>query len=337
MQYKCIQILIAAILKMVSIKKSYYLPFTILLFFAMILPRFNGNQYIVKQEPYDAKYFQNYVEYFRGNPLTIELRPATNWRFLVPLIASYLPFSALTSINVINSFFLALGLFVFYVALQLLNVPNIKRWQALWLFLFSFPMFYYSSIAYVDSAVFLFISISIYATIRNNFWLFFLSILLGLCVKETIAISIPFYLFYHFKNHQTKAILVTIISLFIYIFGVYLIRKYAPLSVESTRNNFWQFDLKSVHINFNRFNSWFSVIASFGLVGLLFLKNILSKTITEIYKNPLYLACLACIGSAWFLYFLSYFSTIADGRIIWLSYFYMLILVVSSQLTVDRK
>lgn len=303
----------------------------------MILPRFNGNQLIVKQVPYDAKYFVNYVEYFRENRMELALRPATNWRFLVPLAASYLPFSALTSINLINALFLAFGLFIFYFALQLLNIPNIKKWQSIWLFLFSFPMFYYSSIAYVDTALFLFIAISIYATFKQQAWLFVLAILLGLCVKETIAICIPFYLFYHFKNNKKNAILVTLITVILYLFGVYFIRKYAPISLETTRNNFWIFNLKNASINFHRFNSWFSLIFSFGLVGLLFFKELFSKTIRQIIEKPLYLACLASIGSAIFLYFLSYFSTISDGRIIWLSYFYMLMVVVSCPLSVESK
>jgi len=303
----------------------------------MILPRFNGNQLIVKQVPYDAKYFENYVDYFRGNSMELALRPATNWRFLVPLMASYLPFSAITSINLINALFLAFGLFIFYFALQLLNIPNIKKWQSIWLFLLSFPMFYYASIAYVDTALFLFIAISIYATFKQQAWLFVLAILLGLCVKETIAISIPFYLFYHFKNNKKKAILVTLITVILYFFEVYFIRKYAPISLENSRNNFWTFDLKNASINFHRFNSWISVILSFGLLGLLFFKKLFTKTFRQIIENPLYLSCLACIGSAMFLYFLSYFSTIADGRIIWLSYFYMLLVVNSSWIIDDSK
>jgi hypothetical protein len=303
----------------------------------MILPRFNGNQLIVKQTPYDAKYFENYVEYFRGNPLDLALRPATNWRFLVPLTASFLPFSGLTSINLINALFLAFGLFIFYHALQLLNITNIKKWQSIWLFLFSFPMFYYASIAYVDTALFLFIAISIYATFKKQAWLFISAILLGLCIKETIAISIPFYLFYHFKNNRKNAVFVSSITIVLYLCGIYLIRKYAPISDENSRNNFWTFDLKNASINFHRFNSWFSVILSFGLVGVLFFKELINKTFRHIIENPLYLACLASIGSALFLYFLSYFSTIADGRIIWLSYFYMLIVVVSCPLSVESK
>jgi hypothetical protein len=302
----------------------------------MFLPRFNGNQVIVKQVPYDAKYFENYVEYFRGNSLELPLRPATNWRFLVPLTASYLPFSALTSINLINALFLALGLFIFYHALQLLNIPNIKKWQSIWLFLVSFPMFYYASIAYVDTALFLFIAISIYATFKQKTWMFILAVLSGLCVKETIAICIPFYLFYHFKNNKKNAIFVTLVTFILYLFVLYFIRKYAPISLETTRNNFWTFNLESASINFHRFNSWFSVILSFGLLGFLFFKKLFTISFRQIIENPLYLACLASIGSAIFLYFLSYFSTIADGRIIWLSYFYMLMVVVSSW-TIDNS
>ena len=153
-------------------------------------------------------------------------------------------------------------------------------------------------------------------------------------MKETIAISIPFYLFYHFKSNKRNAVFVTSITFIFYLCGIYFIRKYAPISLETTRNNFWTFDLKSASINFYRLNSWFSLILSFGLVGLLFFKELFTKSIRQIIEKPLYLACLASIGSAIFLYLLSYFSTIADGRIIWLSYFYML-MVVNSSWTID--
>lgn len=310
-------------------RNYYHLLLTCLLFLALFLPRFNGNQLIVKQAPYDAKYYENYVEYFRGNQLNTALRPATNWRFLVPLTASYLPFSALTSINIINGIFLALGLIVFYCALQYLNIISLKKWQALWLFLFSFPMFYYSSISYVDTSLFLFIAMSVYSAFKKQEWLFILAILLGLCVKETIAIAIPFYLFYHFKKNKKNAIYVTTITVILYIIGIYIIRKYAPISIEATRYNFWKFNFNSASINFNRFNSWFSVILSFGIVGFLFLIKISKKNIREIYNSNLHLACLASISSVFLLYLLSYFSTIADGRIIWLSYFYMLMIIFS--------
>lgn len=309
---------------------------TALFFMAMVLPRFNGNQLLVKQEPYDLKYFKAYVEYFRDQPLTAPLRPATNWRFLIPYIASKIPFDAVTSINLVNCVFLILALGVFYKTLELLKIEPNKIWHSLWLFILSFPMFYYSTIGYVDASLFFFIALSIYFTIINKPGLFLLSILMGLCVKETIAIAIPFYLFYHLKTDRKKAIYVSLITLISFLVLFYLIKKIAPVSIEGSENNFWKFDLANMKNNFFRINTWLSFILSFGFLGLVVLAELRKLSIYKIFGNQLILSCLGCIGCAFFFYILSYLSTVADGRVIWLAYFYLIIIWNTSK-TINSK
>jgi hypothetical protein len=298
----------------------------------MVLPRFNGNQLLVKQEPYDLKYFKAYVEYFRDQPLTAPLRPATNWRFLVPYLASKIPFDAVTSINLVNCVFLILSLVVFYKTLELLKVEPNKIWQSLWLFILSFPMFYYSTIGYVDASLFFFIALSIYFTITNKPGLFLLSILLGLCVKETVAMAIPFYLFYHLKTDRKKAIYTSMLAIISFVILFYLIKKIAPVSIEGSENNFWKFDLANMKNNFFRINTWLSFILSFGFLGLVFLIETRKLSTYKILGNQLILSCLVCMAGAFFFYSLSYFSTVADGRVIWLTYFYLIIIWNTSKI-----
>jgi hypothetical protein len=303
---------------------------------AMVLPRFNGNKLLVKQEPYDLKYFKAYVEYFRDQPLTAPLRPATNWRFLVPYLASKIPFDAVTSINLVNCVFLILALGVFYKTLELLKIEPNKIWHSLWLFILSFPMFYYSTIGYVDASLFFFIALSIYFTITNKPGLFLLSILLGLCVKETIAMAIPFYLFYHLKTDRKKAIYTSLLAIVSFLVLFYLIKKTAPVSIEGSENNFWKFDLANMKNNFFRINTWLSFILSFGFLGLVILTELRKLSIYKILDNQLILSCLVCIGCAFFFYTLSYLSTVADGRVIWLTYFYLIIIWNTSK-TINSK
>ncbi len=309
---------------------------TVVLFMAIILVRFNGNQVIVKQQPYDSKYFKAYVEYFRGQIPTEAIRPATNWRFLIPLIASQLPFSEMTSINLLNAIFLGLSLILFFKIQTHLNVPNKMIWASIWLFIVSFPTFYYATIGYVDASLFLFIAISIYATLNNNSWLFTLAILIGLCVKETMVIAAPFYLVYHFKTNRKNAILNTLVTAILSVSLLLIIKQNAPVTDLSTKNNFWQFGTSNAITNFYRFNTWISFIASFGALGLAITLN--RKTIFKnIITNNLTLACLASFGVGFVLYSLSYFSTIADGRIIWLTYFYMLLPLASVKVIEAKK
>lgn len=291
---------------------------------AIILVRFNGNQVIVKQQPYDSKYFIAYVEYLRGQIPSEAIRPATNWRFLVPLIASQLPFGAATSINLINALFLGLSLIIFFKIQQGLNVPNQLNWRSIWLFIVSFPTFYYATIGYIDASLFLFMAVSIYATLNRNTWLFTIAILLGLCVKETMIIATPFYLVYHFKTNSKNAIATTLITAILSVILLLIIKQNAPVTDLSTKNNFWQFGTSNAAINFYRFNTWVSFIASIGAIGLAIFLN-RKKVFYKLKINSLTLACLACFCVGLALYTLSYFSTIADGRIIWLTYFYMLL------------
>lgn len=305
---------------------------TIVLFLAIISVRFNGNQVIVKQQPYDSKYFKAYVEYFKGQIPSEAIRPATNWRFLVPLIASQLPFSASTSINLINAIFLGLSLIIFFKTQQSLNVASKLNWKSIWLFIISFPTFYYATIGYIDASLFLFIAVSIYATLNKNAWLFTFAILVGLCVKETMVIASPFYLVYHFNKNRKNAIATTLFTAILVVILLLIIKQFAPVTDLVTKNNFWKFSFKNAEVNFYRFNTWVSFIASFGAIGVAIILNY-KKVYEKLISNHLTLACLACFGLGILLYALSYFSTIADGRIIWLTYFYMLLPLSFSKVT----
>ncbi len=304
--------------------KNTIISFILLL--VVVLPRFNGNQIIVKQVSYDAKYFESYVHYFRGEPLTQPLRPASNWRMLTPFIASLLPFSPATSINLLNLLFLIATLFVFYKTLAHIYIPESKIWQSLWLFILSFPTFYYSCISYVDPGVIFFISLGIYAILKENILLFYVSVLLGLLVKETIVLLFPFSLTYYWVNHQKKIVLYHMFAFILIVFEYILIRKLAPISDGVTADVFWKASFSSVQTNLYRIHTSLSFILSFGLVGFLFVKSLLQHSIKEIKNNSLFLASIAGILGAIGLYLISYFTTIADGRIIWQSYFFMLLI-----------
>lgn len=309
------------------IKQLPKILFTVLLFAAMVLPRFNGNQRIVKQQPYDSKYFKAYVAYFRGETLTAPLRPATNWRFGVPLLASYLPFDALTSINTVNLLFLTLGIVIFFKAMQLMQVDINKRWYAVWIFICSFPTFYYSSIAYVDASLFFFIALGIYATFTGNLILFYATVLMGFCIKETVVISLPFYFIYHYKKMETKLMIQFVPLFMLLLIEAYLVREYAPVSAGDLHNKnwFWHSSVVSVKTNFTRFNTWFSMIASLGVPFMLYVIYNTRLIKRKLPFNSLQKACAASILIAVGLYTFSYISTIADGRMIWTCYMYFLV------------
>jgi hypothetical protein len=302
------------------------LGLNLMLLILVCLPRFNGNQILVQQEPYDAKYFNAYVEYFRGELPSAPIRPASNWRFLVPLIASALPFSPATSLNLINLILIMGSLLFFYLTLENIGVKENKRWQAISLFIFSFPTFYYSCISYVDPGSIFFLSLGIFLWFKQKYFLFIVSLIAGLMAKETIALIFPFVLAHALLNKNYKQILLLVGALILYWLEYKIIRDFAPLSLGETRDKFWSFNLNAAKVNLYRMHTWFSLILSFGLIGILFIyKLFLAKK--NLAKTKTGMAALAGFAGVLGLYAYSYISTIADGRIIWHGYFFMLLLI----------
>jgi len=303
----------------------------LMLLFLVCLPRFNGNQILVQQEPYDAKYFKAYVEYFRGEAPSAPIRPASNWRFLVPLIASTLPFSPATSINLINLILIMGSLLFFYLTLEKIGVVEKNRWIAISLFIFSFPTFYYSCISYVDPGSIFFLSLGIFLWFKQKYLLFIISIMVGLMAKETIALIFPFALTHALLNKNNKQVLLLVGALLLYWLEYKIIRDFAPISLGETRDKFWSLNLNAAKVNLNRMHTWLSFILSFGLIGILFLYKLIfaGKNLT---KNKTSMAALAGFVGILGLYAYSYISTIADGRIIWHGYFFMLLLIFDPNL-----
>ncbi len=169
-------------------KEKYLMLLAILCLCLVCLPRFNGNTSFVKQTPYDAQYFNAYVQYFRGEIPLAPIRPMSNARFLLPLLAAPLPFAADTSLNLINFFCIALSLYFLYAILKHIGVDPKQRWWAVFIGIFSFPTFYYACISYVDAGAILFVSMGVFAWLKEKYWAYVLAILLGLAAKETSII-----------------------------------------------------------------------------------------------------------------------------------------------------
>jgi len=310
-------------------KQKWLIPLAFIALLAVCLPRFNGNQTFVKQEPWDAKYFNAYVKYFRGESHTAPIRPASNWRFLLPLIASTLPFEAATSLNMINILFLIGALIFLHQTLYYLKVNKEKIWLAIALFIFSFPCFYYSSISYVDPGSMFFVSAGLYAWIRQKYWAFALVILVGLMAKETVAVLFPLALVSAFVEKKYKLLIGIVLLLFLFLYEYQLIKTYAPLSEGEIRFNNWTINSAAFWNNIHRPHSWLAFALSFGLPGFGLIQSMATHKM-KLLQNPLLAGCLAGVASCIGLYIFSFITTVADGRIIWHAYFYMFVVIFAT-------
>ena len=312
-------------------KDRYTLGLFLVAAILVCLVRFNGNQFFVQQEPYDAKYFNAYVNFFRGETIVVPIRPISNWRLLLPLVASFLPFSAATSLNLVNLFCVIGTLLIIRKTFSDLQISTQNQWFALGLYIFSFPTFYYSCISYVDPGSIFFLAIGIYSVLKNNGLLLTFAMVFGLLAKETIVLLIPFAFTYAVLNRNWKQAILVILLFGLYFLEYHAIKLYAPLSANENQFKSWQISNQAAWNNLARWHTGASFILSFGLIGfLVFYQLFHSKKL--ILTNTLAIASLTGILSTFALYAYSYITTVADGRIIWHAYFFFLLLIFDPKL-----
>lgn len=301
------------------------LIFTAVLFLLITLPRFNRNSFIVERPLNDALYFKAYVEYFRGETPSYYIRPASNWRMLVPAAASVLPFDPLTAINITNLLCLAVSVYVLYKSMRLLSIHESLGWLGCWLFIFSFPTFYYTTIGYVDPGVMLFISMAVYFTLAQQPLLLVLSFILGALAKETIIIALPFTLVYTWYHHKQKALLWTTLIAIIYLVENYLIRQYAYVTPGERNPSFWGLSADAVWMNAKRLNSYLAPLLSFGIPGAAFLWINKRAGWIQVKQSPLIMATWALLLGVLLVFITTVIATYCDGRMIWHAYYALII------------
>jgi Gpi18-like mannosyltransferase len=308
-----------------GLSPSRKLLLTSLLFLLVTLPRFNRNNFIVERPLNDARYFKAYVEYFRGETPSDYIRPASNWRLLVPVLAAPLPFEPVTAINIINLACLAVSIVVLYRSMRLLNIHESLCWMGCWIFTCSFPTFYYTTIGYVDPGVMLFIALAIYFTLKQQFIPLLFTFILGALAKETIVIALPFTLIYTWYRSRTKAITRTLAIGLIYLAENYLLRKYAYITPGERNPVFWGLSWDAVIMNSKRLNSYLAPLLSFGIPGVLFLYTSYKAGLKSIISQPLLLATWALLAGVLAIFITTVIATYCDGRMIWHAYYALII------------
>lgn len=311
--------------------KFYKSLLLIVLLIVITLPRFNWKPLpepfnsFVGQKPFDVEQYEKYVEYFRGDSeLREELESPFTYRPLIPLLASFLPFDALTSINLINLLLLSTGLIFLLNLLRQLKFSEALVTIGGLLFVFSFPVFYYATSGYIDASLVGIILTANYFLVRNKFIPFIGFFILGVLIKETIIILLPVAAIYllskkNSKENYTKIILIIIL----YFLIESMVRYFAPGSDIYV----WKPSSGILSSNLSRIKTYLSFILTFGLPGLLSIPILVSKMKNYIPKEISYSFIIGMIASL-LLWFYSIFAAYSDGRQLWTSYPFTIVLSV---------
>lgn len=268
----------------------------------------------------DSARYITYVHYLRGNARLDDLRVPFVYRPLVPLLASLLPFDAMTSINVVNFLSLLITAILLHYLLCFTGFSFHYAILGSFMFVISFPTFYYGTIGNVEPVLILFLMVGFYFLLRKKFIHLILTVMLGCLVKETIMILIPVSVTFLILNHEPWK-LTSAVLLIIYLGTVLVIRlvfrdlsgvSYLQLSLESFLSNL-------------RVRALLSVGLTFGIPGLLSIFFILRypavfNCVDKPASPPLLLTLAVGILLAVALSFYSMFSAHTDGRFIWPSY-----------------
>lgn len=242
------------------------------------------------------------VKKYRGeNGVQYAQAPYT-YRPTALFIASFLPFKALTSINVLNLISHLLSLLLYIKILKYYKIDLKYIFITLFLFVVSFPIFYYSTIGLIDPVIQFAFALVLYLILKERLFFAILVYTISISIKESIILVVPLLsLYFYYQEIEKisninakqnilnlnlnlnsikipiiKSIFFSIFLFGIYIGVIYICRHY---TLDPNPNWKWTGGWNNFLFNITRFRAIFSSIMSFGIIGLLALLalNVLSK------------------------------------------------------------
>lgn len=321
-----------------------------LLFVLILFPRFNRNDIPILR-PFvglapgelslDQQNYYNFTEYFKSQNTIESVSTPYSYRPLLPFISSLLPFDSLLSISIVSILSLIVSMWASWLTIKKLGFAQCYSILSLFLFVLSFPLFYYGSGGYLEPFSNMIIYLIVLATVYNNTTGVVLLFIIGAATKETTIIALPFVLLYALVNNKKnktskmKALLITIIIFAVFIATNLIIRKQFGVSADYV----WTPAYHTIMENITRPKTYLSFILSFGLPGLfstLLIGRLLKSknTLSLINQSPYILGGLSAI----LISFYSVIAAYADGRFVWTGYpFFIILSAVYLKLLIENS
>lgn len=307
--------------------KNLILLFLFVSLMLVCLPRFNradygfikkftGNEELYDGLPYDILIYKNYIEYFRGEKSESSISPPYTYRILIPYLSSLLPFTPLTSLNLINIFFLYAGLISLYLMLKKIQTKFSLTITGCILYVFSFPVFYYASSGYIDGSFVGILTMLVYFVLSKKYFIFLIIFFISVLANEKAIIILPFLISFIFaeKIELKKSLPLIAMSLCIYFMTTYLIRKLTP---SDSVTYIWFPETKFLMQNIFRPKTYLSMLLTLGIPGIISIISLFRFSKEKLIKfSYFYIGYATSI----LLYVYSIFSAWSDGRTVWTSY-----------------
>ena len=255
------------------------------------------------------------TEYFQGTGELHKVSAPFVFRPMAPFLASFLPFSAFTSLNIFNAFVLLLCSPLSFLIARKYGYSFGTATIGVLLHYVSFPVFFYATSGFVDPVVILMIYAFIWARAYRRNWLILVLYLVSAWAKETtIMISAFLLVDIYFSDDERKyrEYAIVIIGSILFVLEIFLIRSiYTNPGVQMG----WVPDSSALVSNLTRAKTYLTFALSFGLSGILSLLLLFKEGILKI--NKVYISYYIGILSSILLFAYAIMSAYADGRFVW--------------------
>lgn len=304
----------------ISIRNQLLLGLLVLL---VCMPRFDRNDALISGVTggetlldNDSAHYVSMVDIFRGDEPLLQPDAPFTYRPLVPYIASFIPLPSLTAINVLNVISLWAAALLLGRLLMMQGMGIVGTNVLLIAFAFSFPVFYYGAIGYIDPVIIGMLSAGCYAIEKRQDWLLVLLVFMGVFVKEAIVLLLPVFLV---SGWMQRRGLLPLVGWLLLMVVAYMVagRLARSMSLDPIEYN-WSFSLSRFNSNTERVRTWLSFLLTLGIPGFLSLLAVFVTLYQKQWDVLLRMApwLVGCAGSvALFAY--SLLVAYSDGRFIW--------------------
>lgn len=316
----------------------YWILFVIISCILVTALRFNRYDYFISQytgfsNVSDEHEYVSMTQYFRGELQEKSVSAPFSYRPLVSLIASTLPFDALTSINVVNLIALILTIIVIQLTISEYQIRRRDKYIFAVAYIFSFPVFYYSTIGIIEPPAQLMLALGIYMIINQHIKRLYLLLFLSVFVKETSIILIGCFFAYNLTPDKKYKTILQCTGLFItYVGATYLTRK---LSLDQSVY-VWALSIKRLLFNITRVKTYLSAIITIGIPVVVATYYHQRNSRYYNFTDPRIRLVVMGIFLSVSLFFYGLLSAYADGRPLWYTYIFFM-LYFSIMLFEQRK
>ena len=262
----------------------------------------------------DTPEYINGVRYYRGEIAKNQLSTPFAYRVGVPYVAALLPIrDPMTALNCLNYIGLALVLFFLHGTMRAMGYGFRETVFGDFIFVFSFPVFYYGSIGMVDPVWLTVLSAGLFCLYRQQWMWLCVVTTLGAFIRETTIVLVVVAAAHLVVKRPRRWLWIMILVALAFLLPSIGVR----WAFHDLDHYVWKPSLSYLHQNL-RLRAVAAMVLSLGLPGILTLVWLIRKRCKNLTASPeIWVPMLVGILCAFGLSAFAFVAAYADGRFLW--------------------